>query len=66
MLMALYETRRSGCAFLVAGRERDGTFRTLNDVPVPREFAEMFSSIPESNFRSEVSSTELRLTGLKG
>jgi nicotinamide mononucleotide (NMN) deamidase PncC len=66
MLMALYETRRSGCAFLVAGRERDGTFRTLNDVPVPREFAEMFSSIPESKFRSEVSSTELRLTDPKG
>ncbi|MDA1348607.1 MAG: hypothetical protein O3A47_07035 [Chloroflexi bacterium] len=66
MLMALDETRRSGCSFLVAGREQNGTFRTLNDVPVPGEFAEIFSSIPEAKFRSGISSTELRLAGRKG
>ena len=63
MLMALDETRRLGCRFLVAGRSKDGTFRTLTDVPLPDEFADLFSPIPESTFRSESSSTELRLAG---
>ena len=63
MLVALDETRRLGCRFLVSGRARDGVFRTLSDIPLPEEFAGMFSSIPESRFRSDASSTELRLAG---
>ena len=63
MLMALDETRRQGCRFLVSGRARGGVFRTLSDIPLPEEFADMFSSIPESRFRSDASSTELRLAG---
>ena len=63
MLMALHETRRLGCRFLVSGRSRDGVFRTLSGIPLPEEFAGMFSSIPESRFRSDASSTELRLAG---
>ena len=63
MLKALDETRRLGCRFLVSGRARDRVFRTLSDIPLPEEFADMFSSIPESRFRSDASSTELRLAG---
>ena len=63
MLIALDETRRLGCRFLVSGRAREGVFRTLSDIPLPFEFAGMFSSIPESRFRSDASSTELRLAG---
>ena len=44
----------------MAGREHDGAFRTLDDVPVPRGFADLFEAIPESAFRQDVSSTELR------
>ena len=63
MLMALDETRRLGCRFLVSGRARNGAFRTLDDIPLPEEFAGMFSPIPEARFRSDASSTELRLVG---
>lgn len=63
MLMALDETRRLGCRFLVSGRARDGAFRTLDDIPLPGEFAGMFSPIPEARFRSDASSTELRMAG---
>ena len=63
MLMALDETQRLGCRFLVSGRTRDGIFCTLADIPLPEEFAGMFSPIPESRFRSDASSTELRMAG---
>ncbi len=35
-------------------------FRTLADVDIPVGFAPMFTAIPESDFRRDVSSTELR------
>ena len=61
MLIALEETRGLGCSFLVAGRWDGADFRGLNDVSIPEGFEEMFSSIPQEEFRSDVSSTELRL-----
>ena len=60
LVSALEHIRAQGCRFLVAGREHDGAFRTLDDVPVPRGFADLFDAIPESAFRQDVSSTELR------
>lgn len=60
LVSALEHIRAQGCRFLVAGREHDGAFRTLDDVPVPRGFGDLFESIPESAFRQDVSSTELR------
>jgi hypothetical protein len=63
MLMALEETRRLGCRFLVAGRVDNGVFRTLDDVALPQEFREMFATIPESAFRYDISSTQLRKAG---
>ena len=60
MLTALAEMWAAGCRFLVAGREDGGTFRTLDDVPVPEGFKPMFQSISESRFRADISSTELR------
>ena len=57
---ALAEISEAECRFLVAGRVEDGVFRRLGDVPVPREFAHLFEAIPESRFRADVSSTELR------
>ena len=60
MLQALSRIRDLGCRFLVAGRAEGDTFRTLDDVPVPPEFAALLEAIPESEFRKDISSTELR------
>ena len=60
VLRALAEMGALGCRFLVAGRAEGDAFRTLADVPVPQGFADLFDDIPESAFRADVSSTELR------
>ena len=60
MLLALQRLEMHDCRFLVAGRIDDGVFRTLSDVVVPWGFEHMFTPIPESAFRSDISSTELR------
>lgn len=60
------EIRHHGCKFLVAGRvddKGDGRFKTLTDIVVPPEMTDMFEGIPESVFRSDVSSTALRAMG---
>ena len=57
---ALVELRSSGCRFLVAGRVEDDRFRSLDDVGVPTGYKDMLTSIPESAFRRDVSSTEIR------
>lgn len=60
MSAALTELRELSCDFLVAGRVEGGTFKTLEDLPIPPEYAEMFTQIPESAFREDVSSTQIR------
>ncbi len=57
---ALVELRDSRCRFLVAGRVEDDRFRSLDDVGVPPAYRDMLSGIPESAFRRDVSSTEIR------
>jgi hypothetical protein len=60
MLTALAEMWTAGCRFLVAGRQHDGCFRTLAEAPIPQGFRYLFQEIPESRFRADISSTELR------
>ena len=60
MMLALAEMMASGTRFIVAGRADDGEFRTLADVAVPAGFGPMFSAISETDFRRDISSTELR------
>jgi hypothetical protein len=60
MLAALAEIWAAGCKILVAGRDDDGVFKTLADVPVPEGFRPLFQEITESQFREDVSSTALR------
>ena len=61
MLAALEELSRAGCRFLVAGRSQSpGVFTSLGDVEIPMEYRHMFESIPESRYRVDISSTELR------
>lgn len=60
MVAALEEMRAAGVRFVVGGRSHEGAFQTLEDAGVPSAFASMFEGIPESVFRADVSSTELR------
>lgn len=57
---ALGRVRAAGCRFLVAGREFEGEFRSLDHVDVPVDFRGMFDQIPESAFRWDVSSSVIR------
>ena len=60
MIAALQEMRQNGCRFLVAGRADGEKFITLSDVSVPDGFGDMFTAIPESAFRRDISSTQIR------
>ena len=60
MLLAIESMRQHECSFLVAGRVNGDTFQTLADVPVPHSIASMFTAMPESAFRSDISSTQVR------
>lgn len=54
---ALEELAAGGCRFWVGGRVDGAAYRTLEDVDVPAEYADLFASVP---FRMDISSTELR------
>ncbi len=60
MHTALAAIRAAGCRFLVAGRSVEGRFHTLDDVPVPADYQDLFLALPASDFRVDLSSTELR------
>jgi nicotinamide mononucleotide (NMN) deamidase PncC len=58
---ALGEIANSGGSFLVAVRiDAAGRVRALNDIPVPRRYADLFTEIPEHRFRFDTSSSEIR------
>jgi hypothetical protein len=64
MHMALEEIANSGGSFLVAVRiDAAGRVRALNDIPVPRRYADLFIEIPEHRFRFDTSSSEIRARG---
>ena len=66
MHMALEEIANSGASFLVAVRiDAAGRVRALNDIPVPRRYAELFTEIPEHRFRLDTSSSEIRARGAR-
>jgi hypothetical protein len=48
------------CTFLVAGRVRDGIFRTLADIDMPPALRPLFRELPERLFRVDLSSTAIR------
>jgi nicotinic acid mononucleotide adenylyltransferase/nicotinamide mononucleotide (NMN) deamidase PncC len=61
MAAALQEIADRGCSFLVAVRvDRAGRVRALSDVAVPEPFARLFVAIPESRFRLDSSSSDIR------
>jgi nicotinamide mononucleotide (NMN) deamidase PncC len=62
LLAALESIRVQGCRFLVVGRydAESGRFQTLDDLPIPPSLRDLFDAVPESEFRLDVSSTEVR------
>jgi hypothetical protein len=61
---ALDEIANAGSSFLVAVRiDAVGRIRALNDIPVPRRYADLFTEIPEHVFRVDTSSSEIRARG---
>ena len=61
MHAALEEIGNTGNSFLVAVRiDAAGRIRALDDVPVPRRFADLFTEIPEHRFRFDISSSNIR------
>jgi hypothetical protein len=61
MHVALEEIANLGSSFLVAVRiDAVGRVRALNDIPVPRRYADLFTEIPEHRFRFDISSSEIR------
>ncbi|MBY0528164.1 MAG: hypothetical protein K2R98_32510 [Gemmataceae bacterium] len=60
MVNALQRIRNCGCSFLVAGRVESGRFLCGDDLVIPEAFRELFQSIPETAFRFDISSTQVR------
>jgi nicotinic acid mononucleotide adenylyltransferase/nicotinamide mononucleotide (NMN) deamidase PncC len=61
MHAALEEMAARGARFLVAvRRDAAGRVHSLADAAVPARFSGLFTQIPESRFRVDISSTELR------
>lgn len=53
--------KAAGVRFVVAGRaDSQGEFKGLESMSIPQDLKEMFIPVPESEFRADISSTELR------
>jgi nicotinamide mononucleotide (NMN) deamidase PncC len=57
---AIGQIATHGCRFLVFGREIQGEFQVLADLPLPAPLRELCEEVPGADFREDVSSTELR------
>ena len=61
LMRTAFETiRNQGSRFLVAGRLAENRFKILSDLSLASEFSDLFSSIPESEFRIDISSSNIR------
>ena len=65
MYTSLQKVMDNKCDFLVAGRLQNSEFKTISDMAIPEAFISLFQGIPESQFRMDLSSTELRSDGTK-
>jgi len=65
MYTSLQKVKDNKCDFLVAGRLQHSEFKTISDMAIPEAFISLFQGIPESQFRMDLSSTELRSDGTK-
>ena len=63
MYRSLQEIEENECSFLVAGRLVETSFRGLSDMEVPPRFRHLLEEIPESRYRVDQSSSEIRERG---
>ncbi len=66
MQEAIARIAASGCRFLVFGRQVEGVFRTLSELPIPPQLARLCQEVPRADFRDDVSSTQLRARRSEG
>ncbi|MEX2168577.1 MAG: hypothetical protein WD851_04665 [Pirellulales bacterium] len=57
---AIERLGRAACRFLVFGREDASGFRTLAALDIPNELRKLCDGVSESEFRADLSSTQLR------
>ena len=57
---AVQSLAEQGCRFLVFGRRIENLFQGLSDLTIPDSLQALCDEVPESEFREDVSSTELR------
>ena len=57
---AIAEIAQRGCRFLAFGRVMNGEFKVLSDLTLPPALAAICDEVPASEFREDISSTELR------
>jgi nicotinamide mononucleotide (NMN) deamidase PncC len=57
---AIETIAEQGCRFLVFGRIRDGRFETLSGLNIPPALRNLCEEVRESEFRVDLSSTEMR------
>lgn len=57
---AITKLAAAGCRFLVFGRSVQGQFQSLTDTDIPAALRAICDEVPESDFREDISSTELR------
>ena len=49
------------CSFIVGGRiDKSGQFKTLDDLKMPKKSRQLFELLPESKFRVDISSSQIR------
>jgi len=58
---ALNMITENHCSFIVGGRiDELGQFKTLGDLKMPKKSRQLFELLPESEFRIDISSSEIR------
>jgi hypothetical protein len=57
---AIHQIATADCHFLVFGRQVEGKFCSLGDLQLPNDLLRLCTEVPASEFREDVSSTELR------
>ncbi len=65
LLASLSSMRDLGCRFLIGGRHYGGEYHAAESFRIPEEFRGMFEFLDESEFRADVSSTQLRQAALE-
>ena len=60
---AIEQIAAKGCRFLVFARALEGRSSTLAELQLPDSLARLCEAVPESTFRVDVSSTQLRRQG---